>query len=150
MSQVAIKIQNLSVVLAGRFRALAGIDVELEQGKIIGFIGPSGAGKTTLMRAIVGRQRITAGSITIFGLPAGSAALRGQMSYMTQQVSVYSDLTTQENLRYFASMFGIPGSRSRALIEDILRTVDMTDQAGQMVSSLSGGQKQRVSLAAPN
>lgn len=147
MSPTAIKIQHLSITLSGHFQALKDINVELEQGKIIGFIGPSGAGKTTLMRAIVGRQRITTGTISIFGLPAGSVELRAQLSYMTQETSVYADLTVNENLRYFAHMFGVPGAQIKALIAGILRSIDMTDQAGQMVNQLSGGQKQRVSLA---
>jgi len=147
MSQPAIQIQNLSVILPVRFQALADITVELEQGKIIGFIGPSGAGKTTLMRCIVGRQRLAGGSISIFGLPAGSKALRRQMSYMTQQISVYPDLTVEENLRYFANMFGVPRAEVKAGIQSILKKVDLTDKAGQMVARLSGGQKQRMSLA---
>jgi ABC-2 type transport system ATP-binding protein len=147
MPASAIKIQNLSVTLPDGFQALVGIDVELEQGKIIGFIGPSGAGKTTLMRVIVGRKRATGGSIDIFGHPAGSAILRGQMSYMTQQTSVYTDLTVEENLRYFAAMFGVPAGEVTHTVESILHTVELTDKAGLMVGRLSGGQKQRTSLA---
>src|SRR5690348_16664671 len=108
MSQAAISIKNVSVTLQGKFQALKMISVELGQGKIIGFIGPSGAGKTTLMRCLVGRQRVSSGSISIFGLLAGSAALRKQLSYMTQEISVYSDLTVEENLYYFAAMYGLP------------------------------------------
>ncbi len=147
MSPAAIKIENLTVTLKGHFKALDDINVELAQGKIIGFIGPSGAGKTTLMRTIVGRRRASSGSISIFGLPAGSAALRKQISYMTQEVSVYPDLSVQENLRYFAAMFGVPRREVDAQIATILKTVDMTPQAHQVVDSLSGGQKQRASLA---
>jgi ABC-2 type transport system ATP-binding protein len=147
MSQPAIIIKDVSVTMPDHFRALVDINVELEQGKITGFIGPSGAGKTTLLRALVGRQRITSGSISIFGLPAGTAALRAQMSYMTQQTSVYADLTVKENLRYFAAMFGVPVGQTSKAVDDILRTVDLTDKAGTIVGRLSGGQKQRVSLA---
>lgn len=147
MSDTAIQIQNVSVVLGGSFHALRHVTVDLPAGKVIGFIGPSGAGKTTLIRSIVGRQSIADGSITIGGLPAGSAKLRSQMSYMTQEVSVYSDLTVRENLRYFATVFGIPKRDMKNTISDILQTVDMTDHARQLVSKLSGGQKQRVSLA---
>ena len=145
--QSAIKIKNLSVVLGKDFTALRAINAVLPQGQVIGFIGPSGAGKTTLIRAIVGRQKIAGGSIEILGLPAGSAQLRSQMSYMTQEVSAYSDLTVAQNLNYFAAMFGIKRHDSQQVIVELLRKVDMTAQAKQLIGKLSGGQKQRVSLA---
>jgi ABC-2 type transport system ATP-binding protein len=146
MSNTAIQIKNVSVKLAGK-EILKSITVDLPQGKIVGFIGPSGAGKTTLIRSIVGRQSIETGSITITGLPAGSSGLRGQISYMTQEVSVYRDLTVKENLRYFATMVGIPKKEIGAIITETLRVVDMSPQMNQVAASLSGGQKQRLSLA---
>lgn len=142
----AIEIKNLTVVLGGGFEALKDVSVDLPAGKVIGFIGPSGAGKTTLIRSIVGRQRITKGSVKIFGQPAGSAVLREQMSYMTQETSVYSDLTACQNLRYFAVMSGMKRREANKAAADILREVDMTGHADQLVQDLSGGQKQRVSL----
>lgn len=147
MSDSAVEIKDLSVVLGDNYKAIENVTVSLPGGKIIGFIGPSGAGKTTLIRCIVGRQRIAAGSIRVNGLPAGSAKLRAQMSYMTQQVSVYSDLTVTENLVYFATMFGLPKAALRQAVPEILKTVDLAKQAHQLVENLSGGQKQRVSLA---
>lgn len=147
MSEAAIQIRNLTVVLGKKYKALKDVSVDLPEGKIIGFIGPSGAGKTTLIRTIVGRQKIAKGHVTIFGQPAGSATLRSQLSYMTQEVSVYADLTVEENLRYFATMAGNYGKRSRAVTSELLKTVDMSDKAKNLASSLSGGQKQRLSLA---
>lgn len=143
----AIKIKNLSVLFENKFKALDDVSLDLPEGKTIGFIGPSGAGKTTLIRAIVGRQKVREGSTTVLGLPAGSAQLRSQISYMTQEVSVYPDLTVIQNLRYFATMFGVKRNELRRLTAELLETVDMTRQADQLVSNLSGGQKQRVSLA---
>jgi len=147
MSEPAIQIKQASVVLGGHYPALTDVTVDLPGGKVVGFIGPSGAGKTTLIRSIVGRQRLHGGSITIFGLPAGSPKLRQQLSYMTQEVSAYADLTVTENLRYFATMFGIPRKDAKRTIEQILQTVDLSPHAKQLVGKLSGGQKQRVSLA---
>ena len=148
MTTSAVKIQDLSVVLSGKFEALKAIDVSLAEGRITGFIGPSGAGKTTLIRSIVGRQKTTSGSITVFGLPAGSPQLREQLSYMTQESSVYTDLSARENLSYFATMFGIKRAALKPLVTDILQTVDLTKQTDQLASRLSSGQKQRLSLAA--
>lgn len=143
----AIQVDGVSVIFGNTVHALDNVSVELAAGQVIGFIGPSGAGKTTLIRGIVGRQKLTEGSIAIFGQPAGSAGLRGQMSYMTQELSIYHDLTIRENLEYFAAMFGIAKKKAQPLIADILKTVNLTPQANQLVSKLSGGQKQRASLA---
>jgi len=147
MQDGAVIISDLNVVLGKKFRALQNISVELPAGKIVGFIGPSGAGKTTLIRSIVGRQKLAGGSISIFGMPAGSKGLRKTVSYMTQEASVYSDLTVAENLQYFATMLGLKRADMKTEVDRLLKTVDLQAQKNQMVEKLSGGQKQRVSLA---
>ena len=147
MSAIAVKIDHVSVILGGYYKALQDVTVTLPAQKIIGFIGPSGAGKTTLIRSIVGRQKLQAGTITIFDMPAGTKEVRQHSSYMTQEVSVYSDLTVQENLKYFATMVGIPRVRRKAEVSRVLAIVDLENHAHQLVQKLSGGQKQRVSLA---
>jgi ABC-2 type transport system ATP-binding protein len=138
----AIQIKNLSVKLANK-KVLNNITVDLPKGHIIGLLGPSGAGKTTLIRVIVGRQRISDGSARILGQPAGSARLRSEIGYMTQSVSVYPDLTVRENVRYFATMTG----QTRKDADDLVKQVELSDHAKQLVSKLSGGQRSRVSLA---
>jgi len=143
----AVKVKDLSVIIGNHFRALDNINLELPVGKTIGVIGPSGAGKTTLIRCIVGRLRITSGDIMIFGQSAGSPELREQLSYMTQELSVYPDLTVIENLRYFVTMAGKSKKSAHEIIDGVLKDVDMTNRAGNLVRNLSTGQKQRVSLA---
>lgn len=146
MTGAAIRIKNVSVELGGK-EVLHDITVDLPHGKITGFIGPSGAGKTTLIRSIVGRQRLASGSIMIDGLAAGSPKLRKQISYMTQEGSIYGDLTVKENLLYFATMIGARRKEARVMTAETLQTVDLARQTDQVASSLSGGQKQRLSLA---
>lgn len=138
----AIEIKDLSVTLGGD-KILRDISVDLPEGHIIGLLGPSGAGKTTLIRVLVGRQHITSGSARVFGQPVGSPALRRQIGYMTQSVSVYPDLTVRENARYFATMAG----QTRQAADKLIETVELNDHANQLVGKLSGGQKSRVSLA---
>jgi ABC-2 type transport system ATP-binding protein len=147
MAETVIQISNLSVILGENFPALVDVNLDLPRGKVIGFIGPSGAGKTTLIRAIVGRQSFKSGKIIIDGIAAGSPKLRSQISYMTQELSVYPDLTVTENLGYFSTMFGLSKADSKKIVQTILSTVEMADFKNQLVSKLSGGQKQRVSLA---
>lgn len=143
----AVTIQDLSVTLGKDFRALKNVSLELPAGRVIGVIGPSGAGKTTLIKAIVGRLKTAPGSVQVLGQPAGAPALRRHVSYMTQELSVYPDLTVRENIAYFVTMSGQPKNQAGQIIKEVLETVDLIDKADSMVASLSGGQKQRASLA---
>ena len=81
--------------------------------------------------------------MTVLGEPAGSPALRRRIGYVTQAPSVYGDLTVRENLRFFARLLGAPAAR----VDEAIATVDLGDQAGQVVRTLSGGEASRVSLA---
>lgn len=123
---------------------LHGISIDIPPGGLIGLLGPSGSGKTTLMRSIVGVQRSVTGSAIVLGSPAGSASLRHRVGYVTQDASVYSDLTVRQNLKYFAAIAGAP----RADVDRVIDATDLGGQADQLVASLSGGQLSRASLAA--
>ena len=123
---------------------LAGLSLEVRAGIVTGLLGPSGSGKTTLIRSIVGVQVVESGTVTVLGLPAGSAALRPRIAYVTQAPSVYGDLSVRENLRYFAAVVRAPASR----IDESLALVGLTDHADAVVATLSGGQRSRASLAA--
>jgi ABC-2 type transport system ATP-binding protein len=112
-------------------------------GEVTGLLGPSGCGKSTLMRAVVGVQRISSGTVTVFGERAGSAALRARIGYVTQAPSVYDDLTIEENLAFFAAVLGVGGDR----VDACVHLVDLHEARGQVVARLSGGQRSRVSLA---
>lgn len=147
MKRESIVITDMSVEIGKGFLALKNISLTLPSGQIIGLIGPSGAGKTTLMRSIVGRQKIKKGTINILGIPAGTPKLREQLSYMTQGGSVYPDLTVRENLQYFSVMTNVKRRVIDQTVTDALVATDLTDRANYLVSNLSGGQKQRVSLA---
>jgi len=140
---VAIEVRDL-VVVRGHKEVLHGIGTSVATGGVTGLLGPSGSGKTTLMRAIVGVQKVRSGSVTVLGQPAGSAALRSRIGYLTQAPSVYADMTVRENVRYFASLYkGV----TRADADRAIADVGLSDAANQMVGSLSGGQFSRASLA---
>jgi ABC-2 type transport system ATP-binding protein len=131
------------VVDRGRKRVLHGLSFAVPPGEVTGLLGPSGSGKTTLMRAIVGVQKLRSGEVTVLGEPAGSPGLRARVGYVTQSPSVYADLTVRENVRYFASLYGMGGREADAAVAD----VGLGDAAGRLVRDLSGGQQGRVSLA---
>jgi ABC-2 type transport system ATP-binding protein len=140
--KTAIAVKKVTVTLLKK-KVLHDISLTLPEGKVIGLLGPSGAGKTTLMRVLVGLQRPGSGTASVLGLTAGSAKLRPLIGYVTQTPSVYLDLTVQENLRYFGAMIGVGAGR----VHEVLVLVRLTDQAGQLAGLLSGGQLARVSLA---
>src|SRR5918994_2453718 len=142
MMTSAIRVQDLRVDRGGR-TVLDGLDFTIPRGAVTGLLGPSGCGKTTLIRAIVGVQRVHSGAVEVLGHPAGAATLRSRVGYVTQAPSVYTDLTVQANLRYFASVLGVPATRGDAALE----AVALADRRGDVVGRLSGGQRARVSLA---
>lgn len=139
----AIEIENLRVVRGGD-EVLPDFSASIDRGRVVGLMGPSGCGKSTLMRAIVGVQKIAAGDVTVLGEPAGTAALRSRVGYVTQSASVYLDLTVHENLAYFAKVVGVSSAR----VDEVIELVDLTALADRIAGKLSGGQRSRVSLAA--
>jgi ABC-2 type transport system ATP-binding protein len=138
----AIRVDGLRVNRGGR-EILHAVSLTAATGAITGLLGPSGCGKTTLMRAMVGVQVVHGGVVEVLGLPAGTPALRRQVGYVTQAPSVYGDLTTRENLRYFARVLGAPAAR----VDAAIATVDLGEHADRVANSLSGGEQTRVSLA---
>jgi ABC-2 type transport system ATP-binding protein len=132
------------VVVRGDREVLHGIDCNLATGSVTGLLGPSGCGKTTLIRAIVGLQAKVTGDVQVLGLPAGAPKLRGRIGYVTQEPSVYGDLTVTENLRFFAAVLGVPA----ADVDRVIEAVDLGSHATARVDQLSGGQRSRASLAA--
>ncbi|MFY1637567.1 ABC transporter ATP-binding protein [Solwaraspora sp. WMMB335] len=140
--ETVVEIDDL-VVERGRRQVLHGVSCTIARGSVTGLLGPSGSGKTTLMRAIVGVQKIRSGQVRVLGQPAGTAALRRTVGYLTQAPSVYADLTVRENARYFAALYGLPVTEAERAVSD----VGLGDAAGQLVATLSGGQRSRASLA---
>jgi ABC-2 type transport system ATP-binding protein len=142
-TDAAISIRGLRVIRGGTL-VLPHIDLDVPRGQIVGLLGPSGGGKTTLMRAIVGAQILAGGSVEVLGETAGAKSLRHRIGYVTQAPSVYPDLTARENIAYFANAVGADASAVAATLGHI----GLADDADRPVSTLSGGQRSRVSLGA--
>ncbi|MGL5909701.1 MAG: ABC transporter ATP-binding protein [Phycicoccus sp.] len=139
----AVDIRDL-VVVRGERVVIPGVSLVVRAGEVTGLLGPSGCGKSTLMRAIVGVQLVRSGTVEVLGEPAGAPSLRRRVGYVTQDPSVYADLTVRENLAYFARVLGAPASD----IDRVVEQVGLGDHADARVGRLSGGQESRVSLAA--
>ena len=142
MTSGAVEARDVRVDRGGR-AVLHGLSFRVERGRITGLLGPSGGGKSTLLRAVVGVQSGVRGSLQVLGLPAGTAELRRRIGYVTQSPAVYGDLTVRRNLEYFAEVLAADRGRVAAVLAD----VDLSGAAGQRVDALSGGQRARVSLA---
>jgi ABC-2 type transport system ATP-binding protein len=138
----AVVADDVRVVRGGR-EVLHGLTFQVSTGQITGLLGPSGGGKTTLMRAMVGVQAGVSGRLVVLGQPAGSASLRSRLGYVTQSPAVYGDLSVRDNLDYFAAVLGAPHSR----VNTVLADVALANSARRRVDTLSGGERARVSLA---
>jgi heme ABC exporter ATP-binding subunit CcmA len=129
--------------LFGSFAALRQVSVDLEPGRCYVLIGENGAGKSTLLRILAGLLRPTHGKVTLFGKHEPEDA-RARIGYMSHAAMLYDELTAQENLRYFASLY--PG-RECLSPSDVLRQVGLDPELNRPVGQYSQGMRQRTSLA---
>jgi ABC-2 type transport system ATP-binding protein len=130
----------------GAIRAVDGLDLIVQAGEIYGLLGPNGSGKTTLIRLLIGLLKPTAGEAITLGSAMPNKAVLGQVGYMTQSHALYEDLSVRANVAFFAEMSGLSRAE-RGRIDDVLRLVELSDRASDLVRTLSGGMMQRTSLA---
>src|SRR5258707_528419 len=135
------------VVTRGGHPVLDDLTFSLARGKVTGLLGPSGCGKTTLMRVLVGVQAITAGKVTVLGLPAGHPQLRARLGYATQNAAVYPDLTLGENLSYFGTVLGLRGRLLAGAAAAPVARLALGGLGQRLVGPSSGGQLPRVGRA---
>lgn len=133
----------------GKFKALNGLDLEINKGEIFGFIGPNGAGKSTTMKIIAGLLSPDSGEVYVDGIDAikNNKALKDKIGYMPDFFGVYDNLKAIEYLEFYASIYGILGKEARQLGMDLLELVNLQDKAESNVDGLSRGMKQRLCLA---
>jgi len=140
----AIRINNLWKRY-GAIEAVRGISLEVADGEIFGFVGPDGAGKTTLFQILAGVMEATAGTAEVFGRPARQ--MRSETGYLTQAFSLYADLSVAENIRYIGDLRRVPPDEIIRRSRHYLRMFDMERFAERLAGRLSGGMKQKLSLA---
>jgi ABC-2 type transport system ATP-binding protein len=144
---LAIDVQHLNKSF-GDLHVVKDLSIQVEQGRITGFLGPNGSGKTTTLRMLCGLLTPDSGQGKALGLDIVSDAdkLKRQTGYMTQRFSLYEDLTIEENLQFSARIHGLDRRRQR--VEEALEKLGLTQRRGQLAGKLSGGWKQRLALAA--
>jgi ABC-2 type transport system ATP-binding protein len=143
----AIDVRDLTKIYGDK-KVVDRVTLRVPRGKIYGFLGPNGSGKTTTIRMLCGLLTPDAGegSCLGFDIRKESEKIRRHIGYMTQKFSYWDDLSVEENLAFVIDMFGLDRSRER--VEQALEGLNLTDRRRQLAGSLSGGWKQRLALAA--
>jgi ABC-type multidrug transport system ATPase subunit len=144
-SRTAAPIISVSNVVKqfGRFAALRSVTAEFDAGRFHAILGENGAGKTTLLRALAGLAQPTRGEISIFGASPREACR--EIGYMAHPSLLYDEMSGMENLRYFASLYGIADNNARCA--EVIQSVGLDPELTRAVGQYSQGMRQRMSLA---
>ncbi|EUJ23815.1 ABC transporter ATP-binding protein [Listeria grandensis FSL F6-0971] len=146
MGDAAIRVADLNVSF-GKKQILADIGLEVAKGEIFGLIGPSGAGKTTLVKVIVGMEKGDSGNVTVLDKRMPNLGVIANIGYMAQSDALYIDLTAKENMEFFAALYSLKGTKRKERIAYAAKLVNLEGELNKQVSDYSGGMKRRLSLA---
>lgn len=133
----------------GSLVALQDVSFSVPAGICFGLLGPNGAGKTTAISIITGTLDADAGSVAVDGVEVAPAnhQSRRNIGYVPQELAVYDEISSIENLRFFAALYGLKGDEATKRIEYALEVVGLTDRAKEPVKGFSGGMKRRLNIA---
>ncbi len=143
----AIEVKNLTKRF-GEFTAVDNVSFSVGAGEVFGWLGPNGAGKTTTIRMLLGLLRPTSGATRVLGFDSATQTkeLHGVVGYMSQQFTLYNDLTAGENIRFYGMVYGLSNSALRQRQAEILQMAGLEGREQAITGSLSGGWKQRLAL----
>jgi ABC-2 type transport system ATP-binding protein len=147
-AEEAVVIHGLRKVFGSRV-AVEGLELSIRRGEVFGLLGPNGSGKTTTIRMLCGLMAPTSGTATVVGheVTKEPEQIRRKIGYMSQRFGLYDDLSVAENIRFYASIYGLRGSARRERTAELLHELGLEPRAGQLAGELSGGWKQRLALA---
>lgn len=145
-STVCVSIQHVSKSFK-KYQVLKEINLDIFAGEIFGLLGPSGAGKTTLVKQLTGLETPTSGESYVFGKKMPTLKLMNRIGYMAQSDALYEDLTAKENLQFFSELYGLAGQKKTSRILEVMELVQLSSDLNKLVSNYSGGMKRRLSLA---
>ncbi|HTE44265.1 MAG TPA: ABC transporter ATP-binding protein [Gemmatimonadaceae bacterium] len=133
----------------GPLVAVDSLDLEVRRGEVFGLLGPNGSGKTTTIRMLCGLIEPTSGTATVagFDVTREPERVKQHIGYMSQKYGLYDDLTVVENIRFYATVYGLHGDARAKRIEQMLDDLHLRERASQRAGTLSGGWKQRLALA---
>ena len=134
----------------GSITALNEVSLEIADGEFLGLLGPNGAGKSTLMSLVAGLRAPDSGSLTLDGraLTTSDPAGRTALGLVPQHIALYVDLSAEQNLHIFGSLYGLGGAELRARVNHALDAVQLADRRRDQVKNFSGGMQRRLNLAA--
>src|SRR5215472_9562001 len=143
----AVVAENL-VRRFGQFTAVNGVSFRVETGEIFGFLGPNGSGKTTVIKMLTGLLPLSGGSALVEGVDVrqDSETVRERIGYMSQNFSLYYDLTVEENLRFYGRIYGLDPERLKRRIDETVQLNGLGPYLKRLSAQLSGGWKQRLAL----
>jgi ABC-type multidrug transport system ATPase subunit len=132
----------------GNFTAVNDVSFRVEQGEIFGFLGPNGSGKTTVIKMLTGLLPLSGGSALVEGIDvrADSEGVRERIGYMSQNFSLYYDLTVEENLQFYGRIYSLDSQRLKRRMEEIVEINGLGPYLKRLSAQLSGGWKQRLAL----
>ena len=141
-------IANHLVRRFGTFKAVNDVSFRVEKGEIFGFLGPNGSGKTTVIKMLTGLLPLTAGDATVQGIDVREdpESVRENIGYMSQNFSLYTDLTVTENLTFYGRIYGLSPERLRQRMDEIVQLNGLGPYVHRLAAQLSGGWKQRLAL----
>ena len=144
----AVRMVQLRKVF-GDLVAVDALTLDIPRGEVFGLLGPNGSGKTTTIRMLCGLVPPTSGEATVVGFDVAREAeqVRENIGYMSQRFGLYDDLTVAENLRFYATVYGLRGRARDERLARHMHTMGLDARASQLAGTLSGGWKQRLSLA---
>ncbi|MBA7504506.1 Linearmycin resistance ATP-binding protein LnrL [subsurface metagenome] len=146
MAEAVITLDNVTKILAGR-QILKNISFAVEVGDIFGYLGPNGAGKTTTIRVILGLFPPNSGTAFILGKDVKYDDAREKVGFVLEADGLYDNMTAYENLDYYCQIYGMPSALKSKRIDEMLDLVELSDRAGDKVSSYSKGMRQKLALA---
>lgn len=143
----AIRAEHL-VRRFGKFTAVNDVNFRVEKGEIFGFLGPNGSGKTTVIKMLTGLLPLSAGAAWVedFDVRTDSESVREHIGYMSQNFSLYYDLTVGENLQFYGRIYGLEPARLKRRIDEIVQLNGLAPYFDRLAAQLSGGWKQRLAL----
>src|SRR5215469_8580382 len=147
LSEPAISAERL-VRRFGNFTAVNDVSFRVEKGEIFGFLGPNGSGKTTVIKMLTGLLPLSGGNTRVEGIDVrtDSEAVRERIGYMSQNFSLYYDLTVAENLQFYGRIYSLEPARLKRRIDEIVQLNGLAPYLNRLSSQLSGGWKQRLAL----
>jgi len=148
MATAAIQVSELTKVINERI-IVDRISFSVEEGEVFGLLGANGSGKTTTFNMLAGLLAPSSGTVTLLGksIKEMQKSKRPEIGFVTQEDSFYETLTVEENLEFFADMFGMPAKESEGMIRKLLGQMKLSEKAETMASRLSGGMKKRLNMA---